>query len=208
MVRTDSLVMRRAASGSPNEDLQIPLRLKKLRLARGMRLADLAAASECSESLISKIENGKATPSLNTLHRLAKALGTKIALLLSDSDGLGFTGVVARQGERQVLSRMGLGGVMVDGAEIELLIPFGARSTLQATLLRVYPGYGSDGFRQHEGDEVGYVIAGEVMLTVGGDTYHLRAGDSFFFPSTRPHAVTNPNKDIAEIIWVNTPPSL
>src|SRR5262249_34853906 len=150
----------------------------------------------------------KATPSLNTLHRLAKALGTKIASLLSDEDGPAVSGVVARRGERQVLSRMGLGGMTVDGAEIELLIPVGARSSLQATLLRVYPGSGSDGYRQHEGDEVGYVLSGQVILTVEGETYRLRAGDAFFFPSTRPHAVTNPYQDVAEIVWINTPPFL
>ena len=195
-----------AASSSSDADLQISFRLKKARLARGLRLSDVAAASGCSESLISKVENGKATPSLNTLHRITKALGTTIAQLLSD--GPIFTGIVARRGERAVLSRMGLGGAEIDGAETELLIPFGARSSLQATLLRVHPGCRSDGLRQHEGDEVGYVIAGEVLLTVGRDTHHLRAGDSFFFSSALPHGVANPGRQIAEIVWVNTPPSL
>lgn len=110
-----------AASSSSDADLQISFRLKKARLARGLRLSDVAAASGCSESLISKVENGKATPSLNTLHRITKALGTTIAQLLSD--GPIFTGIVARRGERAVLSRMGLGGAEIDGAETELLIP-------------------------------------------------------------------------------------
>lgn len=88
-----------------------------------MRLADLATASGCSESLISKIENGKATPSLNTLHRLARGLGTTIAGLLSD--GGVPNGVVARQGQRTILTRLGPNGSAVEGVETELLIPFG-----------------------------------------------------------------------------------
>jgi transcriptional regulator with XRE-family HTH domain len=197
---------RPPAATSPDDELRIGCRLKHARLIKRMRLSDLAAISECSESLISKIENGKATPSLNTLHRLAKALGTTIAGLLGDA--MAVNGVVMRGGERPVLSRLGLGGKDVDGLETELLIPFGARSTLQATLVRVQPDAISDGFRQHEGDEVGYVISGEIVLTVAGVSYRLRAGDAFFFPSTEAHAIANPGKSIAEIIWVNTPPSL
>jgi len=189
-----------------DEDLEISVKLKKARLDRGKRLSDVALASGCSQSLISKIENGKATPSLNTLHRIAKALGTTIVGLLSD--GTSFSGIVTRQGERPILSRMGLGGAEIDGAETELLIPLGATSPLQATLLRVFPGCRSDGLRQHEGDEVGYVVAGQVLLTVGHERYYLRAGDSFFFSSTRPHGVENSGKQVAEIVWVNTPPSL
>jgi transcriptional regulator with XRE-family HTH domain len=192
--------------GSAQDELALGVRLKHARIARAMRLADLAAASGCSESLISKIENRKATPSLNTLHRLAKGLGITIATLLSEQGPA--HGIIMREGQRPVLSRIGLGGFGVDGLETELLIPFGADSALQATLLRVQPGARSDGMRQHEGDEVGYIVTGEIALTVEGDTYSLKAGDAFFFPSMRPHGVTNPGEAVAMIVWVNTPPTL
>jgi transcriptional regulator with XRE-family HTH domain len=195
-----------ARDGSAQDELALGVRLKHARIARAMRLTDLAAASGCSESLISKIENRKATPSLNTLHRLAKGLGITIATLLSEQAPA--HGVIMREGQRPVLSRIGLGGFGVDGLETELLIPFGADSALQATLLRVQPGARSDGLRQHEGDEVGYIVTGEIALTVEGDTYSLKAGDAFFFPSMRPHGVANPGETVAMIVWVNTPPTL
>lgn len=206
--RTPKLAMSAAPEHASSEkDLHLDSRLRFARTAKRMRLSDLAAASGCSESLISKIENGKATPSLNTLHRLARGLGTTIAGLLSD--GASPNGVVMRQGQRTILTRLGPNGSAVDGVETELLIPFGAKSVLQATLFRVQPGARSDGMmRQHEGDEVGYVVTGEIMLTVAGGTYPLRAGDAFFFPSMRPHGVSNPGNSVATIIWVNTPPTL
>jgi len=191
---------------SSEDVLRLGLRIKYARLAKGMRLADLAKVSNCSESLISKIENNKATPSLNTLHRLAKGLGMTIATLLGDH--VASQGIVMRKGQRPILSRLSLNGTGVDGVETELLIPFGAESVLQATLFRVQPGARSDGMRQHEGDEVGYVLSGDIALTVDGDTYSLQAGDAFFFSSTRPHEVTNPGNTVAEIVWVNTPPTL
>jgi transcriptional regulator with XRE-family HTH domain len=204
--RSTSASSKPPRDGSAQEELALGVRLKHARIARAMRLADLAAASGCSESLISKIENRKATPSLNTLHRLAKGLGITIATLLSENAPA--NGIIMREGQRPVLSRIGLGGYGVDGVETELLIPFGANSALQATLLRIQPGARSDGLRQHEGDEVGYIVSGEITLTVEGGNYSLRAGDAFFFPSMRPHGVANPGVAVAMIVWVNTPPTL
>lgn len=206
MKKAKSATTRFPRDGSAQDELALGVKLKHARIAKAMRLADLAAASGCSESLISKIENRKATPSLNTLHRLAKGLGITIATLLSEQTPA--HGIIMREGQRPVLSRIGLGGFGVDGVETELLIPFGADSALQATLLRVQPGARSDGMRQHEGDEVGYVVTGEIALTVEGDTYALKAGDAFFFPSMRPHGVANPGEAAAMIVWVNTPPTL
>ena len=136
-----------------------------------------------------------------------RGLRTTIAGLLSD--GGPPNGVVARQGQRTILSRLGPNGSAAEGVETELLIPFGAESDLQATLFRVQPGAGGDGMmRQHEGDEVGYVVTGKIMLTVAGDTYPVQAGDAFFFPSMRPHGVRNPGNSVTTIISVNTSPTL
>jgi transcriptional regulator with XRE-family HTH domain len=197
---------RASEAASQDELAALGLKLRHARTVRGMRLSDLATISGCSESLLSKIENGKTIPSLNTLHSLAKGLGLTIAKLLSDE--VTPAGIVMREGQRPVLSRMGLGGYGVDGVETELLIPFGAETALQATLLHVQPGARSDGLRQHEGDEVGYIINGQITLTVEGDSYFLKTGDAFFFPSMRPHGIANPGNSPAVVIWVNTPPTL
>jgi mannose-6-phosphate isomerase-like protein (cupin superfamily) len=57
-------------------------------------------------------------------------------------------------------------------------------------------GAHSDGPRQHEGDEVGYIVTGEIVLAVEGDTCSPKAGDAFFFPSMHPHAVANPGEGL------------
>ena len=60
-------------------------RLKLARQTRGMTLKALADAANCSESLLSKIENGKASPSLPMLHRLVQALETNIGWMFEES---------------------------------------------------------------------------------------------------------------------------
>ena len=190
-------------------DLRIGMKLKHARLVKKLRLTDVAALTGLSESLISKVENNRTTPSLSTLHLLAKALGTNIAALFDGQTGT--YQVVMRRGQRPILSRLGTMGTDAEGTETELLIPFGSKSLLQATLVRVEPGKGSlasGRIREHQGDEVGYIVRGRIKLRVGSDEYLLVKGDAFFFPSHLPHGVTNIGNDKAEIVWVSTPPSL
>jgi transcriptional regulator with XRE-family HTH domain len=187
-------------------DLRIGDRLRHARLAQKMRISDVAERSKYSESLISKIENGKALPSLNTLHRLAIALGTTIAALFQDRDGAG--DLVTRPGQRLVLRSMAERDAVEKGITNELLIPLGAASQLQASIVRIEPGGRSDGVHEHQGDEAGYVVSGEVVLTVGANQYRLGPGDAFYYSSEQPHGIANNSSGPAEIFWCNTPPSL
>lgn len=209
MKRSATSATARDLDISPEDEvleLQLGRRLRHARHVKNMRLSDVAEKSGYSESLISKIENNKALPSLNTLHRLAKALETTIAMLFHD--GGSENGVVTHPGERLILRSTVERGAIAEGIENELLIPLGANTQLQASLMRIEPGGRSDGLHQHQGDEAGYVIKGEVVLTVGPNRYRLNPGDAFFYLSEQPHGIANPGVGPAEILWCNTPPSL
>ena len=82
------------------------VRLRHTRLVAGLTLIQLAKKAECSESLISKIERGSATPSLVMLHRLAVALDTNISTLMSEE--MPVVGPVLRVGERPVIKTGGI----------------------------------------------------------------------------------------------------
>ena len=53
-------------------------KLRSARLARDLSLRELAERAEVSASLLSKIENGKATPSVRSLHSIAEALALPV----------------------------------------------------------------------------------------------------------------------------------
>jgi len=57
-------------------------RIRHARLMKGYTLRQLADVVECSESMISKLENSRLSPSLAMLHRLADALDTTVPDLL------------------------------------------------------------------------------------------------------------------------------
>jgi transcriptional regulator with XRE-family HTH domain len=161
-------------------------RLRHARRMAGLTLLQLAQKAHCSESLISKIEKGNATPSLATLHRLAVALDTNIAALTSATEPTG--GPVMRQGER-----------------LERVVLPNRNGLLQANIHILDPGQGSDGQIEHIGEEVGYVLEGTVELTLRSASYILHAGDAFTFTSETPHGYRNAGDTMAKILWVNTP---
>jgi len=211
MTKSRSQAVKRVAEERNDEaidtELRVGLQLRHARLVKGLRLREVAERSGYSESLISKIENNKATPSLNTLHKIAKVLGKTIATLIGD-DSSARRGVVSKPGTRAIIPQISVADQPSDGTEAEVLVPLGESALMGAFLVRVKPGGSSDGLRQHEGEEVGFIHIGELMLTVDGQTYHLTRGDSFHFKSSLPHGFSNPGDTPTEIIWVNTPASL
>jgi transcriptional regulator with XRE-family HTH domain len=55
--------------------------VKSLRLARMMSQQDLAATADTRQALVSSIENGDANPTLDSLIKLADALGVEVGEL-------------------------------------------------------------------------------------------------------------------------------
>jgi transcriptional regulator with XRE-family HTH domain len=182
---------------------RIGAKVKHARMVRGITLKQLADEAGCSESLLSKIENDKAMPSFATLHRIAAALGTNVSVLFSTaSEG---AQVVSRAGERPIIvtDQLRTG----KGVQLERLIPYSREYLLQSNIHLIEPGGRTDGPISHAGEEIGYVLEGEIELTINGNRYRAKTGDSFHFRSELPHAYRNIGSKPARVLWVNTPPT-
>jgi len=68
------------------EGLQVATAVRDLRHVRNLSQRQLAARMGVPRTYISKIENGKAMPTLSSLDRLARALRVDIASLLRDAN--------------------------------------------------------------------------------------------------------------------------
>ena len=171
------------------------VRLRHARLVAGLTLLQLAQKAACSESLISKLEHGVASPSLAMLHRLAMALDTNIAALTSEQIAPG--GPILRRKERPV--------IRAGGIALERLVLPTRGGLLQANIHILEPGAASDGTIVHAGEEVGYVLEGSLELTLDDTLYLLDEGDAFTFPSHLPHGYRNAGTGVARVLWVNSP---
>jgi len=194
MAKTASPIPQEPAD-SKSATLTLGVKLRHARLVAGYTLLQLANKAGCSESLISKVERGLATPSFTTLHRLAVALDTNIGTLTSEDDA--HQSPILRHGERPV--------IRVGGVALERVVLPKRGGLLQANIHIVWPGEASDGQIEHQGEEVGYVLEGKLELMLGDDTYLIGPGDAFTFSSQVPHGYRNVGDVVAKVLWVNSP---
>jgi transcriptional regulator with XRE-family HTH domain len=191
----------RTKNGIKNDGLQIGARVRHARLLEGIRIRDLAERVGCAESMISKIENEKVAPSIAMLQRIVEALNRDLPSFFGAD--ISSPGIVQKEGERPVSHTDAIRGG--SGVSYERLVPFGGGNLLEGNIHRIEPGGEKADQITHQGETVGYLIAGELELMIEDRTYHLTAGDSFFFKNHLTNRYRNPGPSLTKVIWVNTP---
>lgn len=79
------LVTTQPVPDTTEAGLQVATQVREMRRARHLSQRQLAARMEVPRTYISKIENGKAVPTLGSLERLATALNVEVRQLIRDA---------------------------------------------------------------------------------------------------------------------------
>ncbi len=188
-----------APEGARRRDaVAIGRRLRDLRHARAMSLAQLSRLAGLSQGYLSQVERDRATPSMTALSKLSEVLAAPVAHFFEPSH--------ERLPEHYVVRRGGRRIVLYPGSKVrnELLVP-DLRGKLEAIYFRAAGGTKSPLYK-HEGEEFGHVLKGRLRVTVGDDTFVLGKGDSISLPSHQPHFWEALGPGV-EALWVATPPS-
>lgn len=186
----------KASREANDADVRVGRRVRALRLERNLSLADLAASAKISIGALSQIERGLSSLRVRVIWPLAAGLGVEPSALIADGDDALNDLYCVRAHSRRPLP------VHSEGISKELLSPPAA--TLTGIMVTVEPGGGTAESYAHSGHEFGYVLTGEVELTVDATTYTLKTGDSFAFKSTLMHSFRNNGAERCLILWVNT----
>ena len=162
-------------------------------------MRELAASAGVTESFLSQVERGVASPSIASVQRIARALDQSIAELFAEPESIG---QVVRAGERRRVAYPGL-------AAYDEFLTRSTDGRLQVILSTIEPGGGTgDEPYTHDSDEeVVVVLEGELDLWVGTEHYRLHAGDALTHASRVPHRNTNPGPGVARVLFCITPPS-
>jgi transcriptional regulator with XRE-family HTH domain len=180
-------------------DVDVGERLRVIRIARRCTLREVAERAGLSESFLSQVERGRASASIASLRRIADGLGVSIADLFQPSGPQ--QPRVLRREERSTLAFGVLGRKM-------LLTPRPLHH-LEVFVGELDPG-GSTGTEQYahgDSEELFVVLGGSVRLELGDDVHELESGDSIGYWSSTPHRISNTGDELAEVMWIISPPS-
>jgi len=159
----------------------------------------LAGKTELSESFLSQVERGRANPSIASLQRVVAAMGKTMADLWV-SDGSARPSIL-RAHQRPALA-FGILGTkyFLTPRPCENLEVFVAD-------LAIGGSTGEQPITHGDSEELFLVLGGKVHLQVGQDIFDLKPRDSVRYRSSTPHGVVNVGLEVAEVMWVISPPS-
>jgi transcriptional regulator with XRE-family HTH domain len=176
-------------------------KIREVREKRGITLRALAEEASVSESLVSQIERGKVSPSLDTLMAIVGALDIDLEWLFKDYKRRK-AATVTRKAERRVTSTPG-----IEYQQVSVLRGGSAEHAAEVRWLTMDPGAKTgDTEYGHVGSETGVILKGRAQLAYGAKTYELEEGDAASFSSDIPHTLANAGKGRLVALWITTPP--
>jgi len=186
------------AAPSTAEPALAPLgeRLRVRRKELKLTLQEVADKAGFSVGFISQIERGITVPSLVSLVGVCRALNLEIGTFFQQPKG----NPVTRHDSRPVYGLAGDGQSAVTYERLSASFP---GNVLHSTLIHEPPGFRSEPM-SHEGEEIFYIVSGELTLELDGEQMILEAGDTVHFPSTRTHVTWNHTSEPATIFHTCT----
>jgi transcriptional regulator with XRE-family HTH domain len=158
--------------------------VRRLRSAQGLTLADVAERAGISQAMLSRLETGAVSPSLETLASVAKAIGAELATLFRELGARASDAQLVKKGEGLEVVRRGT----KRGHTYHLLAADrGPRKTFEPFLItlndesEIFPDF------EHPGTEMIYMLEGSLRYRHGDESYLLRAGDTLTFSGKVPH---------------------
>ncbi|HEV7632620.1 MAG TPA: XRE family transcriptional regulator [Steroidobacteraceae bacterium] len=163
---------------------QVGSSARRLRAAQGLTLAEVARSAGISQGMLSRLETGDVSPSLETLAALSAALGSNVAALFRDGVPATSDAQLVRRGEGLEVVRRGTRR----GHTYHLLASErGPRRVFEPFLVtltsksEIFPEF------DHPGTEFIHILEGSLRYRHGPESYLLRPGDSLTFRGDVPH---------------------
>lgn len=159
------------------QTVRLGARIRSFRQARGLTLVELARLAELSHPVLSQLERGQARPSMVSLERIARALGSsQIELIAAATDDL-----VPGAGASRVSMVRRMEGPQgpFGGGEARILV-HGEGSFIPMEFRGSNRSLGD--FYRHDEDEFLHVVRGSVLVDLAEDgTFELEPGDSIHY---------------------------
>jgi transcriptional regulator with XRE-family HTH domain len=162
---------------------QIAENLKNIRKIRGYSYDQLANVTGVSKGMLSQIEKGESSPSVNTLWKIANGLQVSFSSLVEKTEPN--VSVVRLKDKTAVTENNGL-------FQVYPYFPFDTSKKFEIYYIEILPGCVHTSER-HQGSVEEYVLVceGEFTISLHGEEYLLKKGESMRFQADGSHTYAN-----------------
>ena len=158
--------------------------IRQQRSTNHLTINEVAELANISSGMLSRIERGDVSASLETLEKLATALGMPISLFFRDYDVPEESAQHVKKGKGMQVVRRGT----KKGHAYQLLAyEQGPAKSFEPFLITMDDASEEFPSFQHLGTEFIYILKGKIEYRHGSDTYILQPGDSLMFSGEVPH---------------------
>ena len=178
-------------------------RIKKLREAQEMTLAQVCKLTGIEVDRLSAYEEGTEVPAIGVVIQMSRVLGSKVEGLLHGGGTVSEALTICRSGDS-------LGGIQGDTEQSysysSLTRPGTAGHLMEPFLLSFDPDVPQGAAITHDGQEFVYVVGGTIELFYDGRSYRLEKGDSAYLNSSLPHTFHGLGNGVAQMLAVVSSP--
>lgn len=170
-------------------------KIKSIRKGKGIKIKQLSSRSGLTESSISMIENGKISPSITTINKIAVALGVHPIEFFEIERHKRW--IVTRKNEREKLQISGNDNVL------EYLCKERGSSKNEIYISNLALNQKSYEERlNHEGEKFCLVLRGTIDVELGSEIITLNEGDTILFDSMIPHLWRSSKSKESRSLWL------
>jgi transcriptional regulator with XRE-family HTH domain len=181
------------------DHVDLGLRLKEMRIKRGLSQTEFAGLAGVPPVSISQFESGLVYPSLPELFKMADVLSIDVTSFFlqkeQEEKRIIFTSAEATDVE--------FPGSLKGRFRMKLLTPVDLDCKGEPCLIEIPPGtHVPSHFFVHKGEEMGYLLSGRLQVRVKKAVYNLRHGDLIHLGREMPLEWRNPDSSIARLLWI------
>lgn len=171
-------------------------RIRRIRSQRDLTLEKLAQSTGLTVSFLSQVERNAVSPSIESLQKIAKALGTNAGAFFEEDERKELTLVRKAERPRTIDEQRHI--------TVETLASGLLNIRMEPRLLTLKNDRGEVGeeFSAHAAKVFGLVLEGRVEVVRGKERLSLTKGDSVFVRNPSPCTIVNAGSEQAEVLWV------
>jgi transcriptional regulator with XRE-family HTH domain len=181
---------------------RVAVRLREARRARGLTLRGLSEKTGLSEPFLSRLERGHVSTSIANLILITRTVGIELGEVFAERPAVETSRghVLVRAAERREAQV-----VPATGYTYQPMAAGWVGQRMDAFILTFPVRNRADVLTAHEGEELSFVLKGEILFQLGEERIPLKTGDCLYFNAEVPHMGKNVGTVDAKVLMVTAP---